>query len=95
MVIVVLVAFAVRLFQLSILCEYHLCSERPRHIEDEAYNYYYYRFDEGEIASKYIKTLVDVHPPLAKLLIALAGFVWMVILNSRISENGLFQVSTS
>lgn len=41
----------------------------------------YVRFDEvhfGKFASKYIKSqyFVDVHPPLAKLLITLAGFVW-------------------
>lgn len=39
------------------------------------------RFDEvhfGKFASKYIKTqyFVDVHPPLAKLLITLMGFVF-------------------
>jgi dolichyl-phosphate-mannose-protein mannosyltransferase len=39
------------------------------------------RFDEvhfGKFAAKYIKTqyFVDVHPPLAKLLITLAGFIF-------------------
>jgi len=40
-----------------------------------------YSFDEvhfGTFATRYIKTryFVDVHPPLAKLLITLAGFVF-------------------
>lgn len=59
--LVVVVAMGVRLFRLS----------RPNSIV----------FDEvhfGKFASKYIKSsyFVDVHPPLAKLLITLAGFVF-------------------
>ncbi|KAJ7618447.1 glycosyltransferase family 39 protein [Roridomyces roridus] len=58
---ILLVAFAVRLFRLS----------KPSSVV----------FDEvhfGKFASKYIKTqyFVDVHPPLAKLLITLAAFVF-------------------
>ncbi|KAI0686412.1 Dolichyl-phosphate-mannose-protein mannosyltransferase-domain-containing protein [Cytidiella melzeri] len=58
---VVIVAMGVRLFRLS----------RPTSVV----------FDEvhfGKFASKYIKSqyFVDVHPPLAKLLITLAGFVF-------------------
>ncbi|KAF9530966.1 glycosyltransferase family 39 protein [Crepidotus variabilis] len=58
---VILIASAVRLFRLS----------KPNSVV----------FDEvhfGKFASKYIKTqyFVDVHPPLAKLLITLAGFVF-------------------
>ncbi|KIP12784.1 glycosyltransferase family 39 protein [Phlebiopsis gigantea 11061_1 CR5-6] len=58
--VVVLIAFGVRLFRLS----------RPDSVV----------FDEvhfGKFASKYIKSsyFVDVHPPLAKLLITLAGFL--------------------
>ncbi|KAF8164772.1 glycosyltransferase family 39 protein [Crassisporium funariophilum] len=59
--VIVLVAAAVRLFRLS----------KPNSVV----------FDEvhfGKFASKYIKTqyFVDVHPPLAKLLITLAAFVF-------------------
>ncbi|KAJ7911129.1 mannosyltransferase 1 [Mycena leptocephala] len=59
--VIMLVAFAVRLFRLS----------KPSSVV----------FDEvhfGKFASKYIKTqyFVDVHPPLAKLLITLAAFVF-------------------
>ncbi|EIN04348.1 glycosyltransferase family 39 protein [Punctularia strigosozonata HHB-11173 SS5] len=61
LVFITLVAAAVRLFRLS----------RPNSVV----------FDEvhfGKFASKYIKTqyFVDVHPPLAKLLITLAAFVF-------------------
>lgn len=61
LVVVLLVASAVRLFRLS----------KPSSVV----------FDEvhfGKFASKYIKTqyFVDVHPPLAKLLITLAAFVF-------------------
>ncbi|KAI0092678.1 glycosyltransferase family 39 protein [Irpex rosettiformis] len=59
--VVVIIAMSVRLFRLS----------RPNSIV----------FDEvhfGKFASKYIKSsyFVDVHPPLAKLLITLAGFIF-------------------
>lgn len=59
--VVVIIALGVRLFRLS----------RPNSIV----------FDEvhfGKFASKYIKSsyFVDVHPPLAKLLITLAGFIF-------------------
>ncbi|KAG6899351.1 hypothetical protein C0993_011042 [Termitomyces sp. T159_Od127] len=59
--VLVLVAAGVRLFRLS----------KPNSVV----------FDEvhfGKFASKYIKTqyFVDVHPPLAKLLITLAAFVF-------------------
>ncbi|KAF9449496.1 glycosyltransferase family 39 protein [Macrolepiota fuliginosa MF-IS2] len=59
--LIILVACAVRLFRLS----------KPNSVV----------FDEvhfGKFASKYIKSqyFVDVHPPLAKLLITLAGFVF-------------------
>ncbi|KIM79512.1 glycosyltransferase family 39 protein [Piloderma croceum F 1598] len=61
LLLVVLVASGVRLFRLS----------RPNSVV----------FDEvhfGKFASKYIKTqyFVDVHPPLAKLLITLAAFIF-------------------
>ncbi|ESK87818.1 glycosyltransferase family 39 protein [Moniliophthora roreri MCA 2997] len=61
LVVIVIIASAVRLFRLS----------RPNSVV----------FDEvhfGKFASKYIKTqyFMDVHPPLAKLLITLAGFVF-------------------
>ncbi|KAJ7476966.1 glycosyltransferase family 39 protein [Mycena galericulata] len=61
LIVILLVAFAVRLFRLS----------KPSSVV----------FDEvhfGKFASKYIKTqyFVDVHPPLAKLLITLAAFVF-------------------
>ncbi|KAG7096490.1 hypothetical protein E1B28_003920 [Marasmius oreades] len=61
LLVIVLIACAVRFFRLS----------RPNSVV----------FDEvhfGKFASKYIKTqyFVDVHPPLAKLLITLAGFVF-------------------
>ncbi|KAJ6544250.1 glycosyltransferase family 39 protein [Mycena capillaripes] len=61
LVVILIVACAVRLFRLS----------KPSSVV----------FDEvhfGKFASKYIKTqyFVDVHPPLAKLLITLAAFVF-------------------
>ncbi|KAF7965771.1 hypothetical protein HWV62_41964 [Athelia sp. TMB] len=61
LVLVVVIAAGVRLFRIS----------KPNSVV----------FDEvhfGKFASKYIKTqyFVDVHPPLAKLLITLAGFVF-------------------
>ncbi|KAJ7667071.1 glycosyltransferase family 39 protein [Mycena rosella] len=61
LVVILIVASAVRLFRLS----------KPSSVV----------FDEvhfGKFASKYIKTqyFVDVHPPLAKLLITLAAFVF-------------------
>ncbi|KAF8876174.1 glycosyltransferase family 39 protein [Infundibulicybe gibba] len=61
LVVIIVIAAAVRLFRIS----------RPNSVV----------FDEvhfGKFASKYILTryFVDVHPPLAKLLITLAGFVF-------------------
>jgi len=61
LVVIIIVAAAVRLFRIS----------KPNSVV----------FDEvhfGKFASKYIKSqyFVDVHPPLAKLLITLAGFVF-------------------
>ncbi|KAF5349347.1 hypothetical protein D9758_011775 [Tetrapyrgos nigripes] len=61
LILIVLVAAAVRLYRLS----------KPNSVV----------FDEvhfGKFASRYIKTryFVDVHPPLAKLLITLAGFIF-------------------
>ncbi|KAJ7196991.1 glycosyltransferase family 39 protein [Mycena pura] len=61
LIIILIVAFAIRLFRLS----------KPASVV----------FDEvhfGKFASKYIKTqyFVDVHPPLAKLLLTLAAFVF-------------------